>query len=95
MTKHSKLKKFSGEFFIFALFKDVIVCAVIAIGLGFMAMKSWGVEGEWRSFLFFGALAAAFAYFSFWSGWNLMCEAEEQTTEKRKWPNNLRFGAKN
>ena len=82
------LKKSVKEFFIFALFKDVVVCAVIAIGLGFMATRSWQAEGEWRSFMFFAALAAAFTYFSFWSGSNLMREVEERAAEERKWPNN-------
>ena len=84
-----KLKKLGSEFFIFAFFKDVLVCASIAVGLGFMAVRFGASEGEWATFLFFSILAAGFAYFSFWSGKNLMQEIEEQEAEKRKWPNNF------
>ena len=87
--KSSKLKKLSSEFFIFAFFKDVLVCAAIAVALGFMAVRFGASEGEWATFLFFSILGAAFAYFSFWSGRNLMREIEEQNAEKRKWPNNF------
>ena len=78
-----KLKKLSCEFFIFAFFKDVAVCAAIAIGLGFMAVKFGAAEGEWAKFLLFLILAAAFGYFSSWSGKNLLRDIEKQDAEKR------------
>ena len=54
------------------------------IGLEYMTADFGLSGGNWVAFLFFIALAAGFAYFSWRFGTNLLRETEEKAAETRK-----------